>query len=54
MPDSGIFSPPRGQADTNLLQRGLRRGFLYLEAGLDKCFGAAWNPLYQLGALGFF
>jgi quinol-cytochrome oxidoreductase complex cytochrome b subunit/coenzyme F420-reducing hydrogenase delta subunit len=54
MPDSGIFSPPRSQADTNLLQRGLRRGFLYLEAGLDKCFGAAWNPLYQLGALGFF
>jgi quinol-cytochrome oxidoreductase complex cytochrome b subunit/coenzyme F420-reducing hydrogenase delta subunit len=28
--------------------------FLWLEAALDRIFGARWNPLYQLGALGFF
>ncbi len=32
----------------------LQRGFLTLEAWLDAIFGARWNPLYQLGALGFF
>ena len=37
-----------------LVQRGLRWGFERVEAVLDRIFGAAWNPLYQLGALGFF
>jgi coenzyme F420-reducing hydrogenase delta subunit/ferredoxin len=32
----------------------LANGFLWLEARLDTLFGARWNPLYQLGALGFF
>ena len=53
MPRSAALETPNG-AETNLLQRGLRRGFLRVEAWLDACFGAAWNPLYQLGALGFF
>lgn len=33
-----------------ILQRGLRR----VEAVFNDTFGAAWNPWYQLGALGFF
>lgn len=37
-----------------LLQRALRTGFSSLEAALDVPFGAAWNPLHNLGALGFF
>lgn len=36
------------------IQRGLRRGFQVAEGLLDRVFGAAWNPLYHLGALGFF
>ena len=32
----------------------LKGGFLWLEALLDRIFGSRWNPLYQLGALGFF
>jgi len=36
------------------LQDFLRRGFNLAEAGFNKFFGPAWNPLYQLGALGFF
>lgn len=32
----------------------LRRGFEWAEAALDLPFGAAWNPLANLGALGFF
>ena len=36
------------------LQPPLRRGFLWLEGLLDRIFGPAWNPLYHLGALGFF
>jgi ferredoxin/coenzyme F420-reducing hydrogenase delta subunit len=36
------------------LQFPLRRGFLWLEGLLDRIFGPAWNPLYHLGALGFF
>ncbi|MHA1108046.1 MAG: cytochrome b N-terminal domain-containing protein, partial [Alphaproteobacteria bacterium] len=32
----------------------LKNGFEWLEHGFDRAFGAAWNPLYQLGALGFF
>lgn len=36
------------------LQRPLRAAFLWLEGSLDRIFGASWNPLYHLGALGFF
>ena len=36
------------------LQRPLRRGFLWFEQWLDRFFGPAWNPMYNLGALGFF
>lgn len=36
------------------LQWPLRRLFQAMEAILDRIFGPAWNPLYQLGALGFF
>jgi len=32
----------------------LRYGFERVESGFDAAFGAAWNPLYQLGALGWF
>ena len=35
-------------------RRPLRWGFLQLERALDSVFPPAWNPLYQLGALGFF
>ena len=35
-------------------QGAIRWGFETIEAGLDRIFGPAWNPLYQLGALGFF
>jgi ferredoxin/coenzyme F420-reducing hydrogenase delta subunit len=37
-----------------LLQHPLRAGFQFLEGVLDKVFGPKWNPLYHLGALGFF
>jgi ferredoxin/coenzyme F420-reducing hydrogenase delta subunit len=37
-----------------LVQRPLRAGFQVLEGLLDKVFGPKWNPLYHLGALGFF
>jgi ferredoxin/coenzyme F420-reducing hydrogenase delta subunit len=37
-----------------MIRAPLARGFLWLEARLDALFGARWNPLYQLGALGFF
>jgi hypothetical protein len=36
------------------VKSGMRRGFLWLEDWLDRTFGPAWNPLYHLGALGFF
>jgi ferredoxin/coenzyme F420-reducing hydrogenase delta subunit len=32
----------------------LRRGFDRIERGLDRAFGADWNPLAQLGPLGWF
>ena len=32
----------------------LRTGFEYVEDWFDLVFGAKWNPLYQLGALGWF
>ncbi|MCP4329649.1 MAG: hydrogenase iron-sulfur subunit [Alphaproteobacteria bacterium] len=37
-----------------LVQTPLRAGFEVAERLLDRFFGAAWNPLYNLGALGFF
>ena len=36
------------------LRRPLHLCFLFAERWLDKIFPPAWNPLYQLGALGFF
>jgi len=36
------------------LQVILRRAFLPFEQAFEWAFGAAWNPLYHLGALGFF
>ena len=38
----------------SLAKRSLASAFLWLEGRLDKVFGTAWNPLYHLGALGFF
>ncbi|MDH3228471.1 MAG: cytochrome b N-terminal domain-containing protein [Alphaproteobacteria bacterium] len=35
------------------LKRVLRMAFAWLEAGLDRIFTPACNPLYHLGALGF-
>lgn len=32
----------------------LRYAFLWVEGWLDRAFGPAWNPMYSLGALGFF
>jgi len=37
-----------------LLQRTGRGLFAAAERALDRCFGPRWNPLYHLGALGFF
>lgn len=37
-----------------LLKKILRTGFEYIEDLFDLVFGAKWNPLYQLGALGWF
>ena len=36
------------------LRRWLRLGFEWLEGLFDLAFPPAWNPLYNLGALGFF
>ena len=36
------------------VQRRLRRGFERLERALGLAFAPTWNPLYHLGALGFF
>jgi len=36
------------------IKGGMRTGFLWIEDWLDRAFGPAWNPLYHLGALGFF
>lgn len=36
------------------LQAALRRAFQRVEVLLDRIFTPAWNPLYQLGALGFY
>ena len=37
-----------------MVRAPIRAVFLWIEARLDALFGARWNPLYQLGALGFF
>ena len=37
-----------------MIKRSLRRGFDRVERGLDVIFGPDWNPLAQLGALGWF
>jgi len=38
----------------NPIRRVLRTGFDYAEAGLGRFFPPEWNPLLNLGALGFF
>ena len=38
----------------SLVKRVLRNGFDYAEAGLGRFFPSEWNPLLNLGALGFF
>lgn len=38
----------------NVLRQALRLVFERLEALFDRAFPPAWNPLYHLGALGFF
>ena len=38
----------------NLLRAPIRRGFDLAESGLNKAFPPEWNPLLNLGALGFF
>jgi ferredoxin/coenzyme F420-reducing hydrogenase delta subunit len=38
----------------NRIKGGMRTGFMWAEDWLDRAFGPAWNPLYHLGALGFF
>jgi len=56
--DTAAAAPFRraGPADRllGLIQGGLRLGFEIVESWLDRIFGPRWNPLYQLGALGFF
>ncbi len=42
------------EAEPGPIRRPLVAMFLWLEARLDTLFGARWNPIYQLGALGFF
>ncbi|NKB38100.1 MAG: hydrogenase iron-sulfur subunit [Gammaproteobacteria bacterium] len=37
-----------------MLKAILRTGFEHVEDGFDLLFGPKWNPLYQLGALGWF
>lgn len=36
------------------IKRLARAGFERVESLFDKIFTPAWNPLYQLGALGWF
>jgi quinol-cytochrome oxidoreductase complex cytochrome b subunit/coenzyme F420-reducing hydrogenase delta subunit len=38
----------------NALRQGLRRAFAGAEALFDRSFGPEWNPLHNLGGLGFF
>jgi len=52
---AGVLPRARsGGGPLALLQGRLRWVFETVEAVLDRFFGPAWNPLYQLGALGFF
>ena len=44
----------RGNPVTGIFRRSLRRGFDRAERGIDAIFGPEWNPLGQLGALGWF
>src|SRR5690606_24348430 len=44
----------RGTPLMKVLRAAIRRGFDLAEAGLNKVFPAEWNPLLNLGALGFF
>jgi len=37
-----------------IFRRSLRRGFDHAERGFDALFGPEWNPIGQLGALGWF
>ena len=37
-----------------VFRRALRRGFDQAERGFDVLFGPEWNPIGQLGALGWF
>ena len=37
-----------------MLKTPIRRGFHLVEAGFDRLCGASWNPLSNLGALGFY
>ena len=36
------------------LRQPIRHGFFRIEGWYDRVFGAAWNPFYALGALGFY
>ncbi|MBT5156274.1 MAG: hypothetical protein HOM44_19465, partial [Gammaproteobacteria bacterium] len=36
------------------MRKQLRTGFEYIERGFDAAFTPQWNPLLQLGALGWF
>jgi quinol-cytochrome oxidoreductase complex cytochrome b subunit/coenzyme F420-reducing hydrogenase delta subunit/NAD-dependent dihydropyrimidine dehydrogenase PreA subunit len=36
------------------VKRALRQGLEYIESAFDAMYGTAWNPLYWLGALGWF
>ena len=38
----------------NLVKKWLRTGFEWAERALGLVFSDAWNPLFNLGALGFF
>ncbi len=66
-PEQTLRAPTRTETHGNVTRRAdagggpvafvqgwLRWGFEIVEALLDRIFGPAWNPLYQLGALGFF
>jgi quinol-cytochrome oxidoreductase complex cytochrome b subunit/coenzyme F420-reducing hydrogenase delta subunit/ferredoxin len=67
MPDQAVRAPTRDESlgrvmhpakvasgPVAFVQGWLKWGFEILEYVLDRIFGPAWNPLYQLGALGFF
>jgi quinol-cytochrome oxidoreductase complex cytochrome b subunit/coenzyme F420-reducing hydrogenase delta subunit len=49
---ANVSSEPRDRMGA--IRHALRSGFAGLEAVLDRIFSQAWNPLYHLGALGFY